>query len=397
MLIALTHLLAESSAVGGPKGTVTPLYLPNGSLTVDGVFSDWPLERFTQVARQPLFPEARDAVSNDIFQDVRGDHLLLEYDRVGFFNGTGNCATGPCGFTNDGPQDYGSAVYFAFDDVSLYIMAVVIDDRILNSGRENSRWGAQNFFYDGYALFFDVNNDSLDRTDELRYPFFDNATPNLDDIEISVGLNAAWPPAEVAPNALGIRQHVERSGDISLMGPFVDPRDFGRRTNNLDLKNGPGGVYRDAIESLIDAGGRDVAARSYDDLQAAGVSESIVKQIAQGEADGDRFRGYVIEQQIPFGFIPEFNPSHSMGFDFYWRETDRDWEPFSGNGRLALNWADWTQNTDVRSTTQGDHLFHASNWGQLDFIVPEPQWSVVVNLLVLSIGISVFRVTPAKL
>ena len=185
MLIALTHLLAESSAVGGPKGIVTPLYLPNGSLTVDGVFSDWPLERFTQVARQPLFPEARDAVSNDIFQDVRGGHLLLEYDRVGFFNGTGNCATGPCGFTNDGPQDYGSAVYFAFDDVSLYIMAVVIDDRILNSGRENSRWGAQNFFYDGYALFFDVNNDSLDRTDELRYPFFDNATPNLDDIEIS--------------------------------------------------------------------------------------------------------------------------------------------------------------------------------------------------------------------
>jgi hypothetical protein len=128
-----------------------------------------------------------------------------------------------------------------------------------------------------------------------------------------------------------------------------------------DQRNGPGGIYRDALTAL---GGPDIAARSYDDLRAAGATNPEI------EANPDVvFPGYAVEAAIPFGFIPEFTPEHNMGFALFWRDVDEDEELDAGGGNI--NWADWTQNTEVPGSEgvggQPIGIFHTANWGQLQF------------------------------
>ena len=117
-LILFILPLTAASVSAGPKGTIVAQFFPAGTINVDGDFSDWPLDSFQQVSRQPLFPAARDSASTDAF----GDHIIFEKDRVGFFNGSNASLIG-----NTGLADFGAANYFAYDESFLYILAVIID------------------------------------------------------------------------------------------------------------------------------------------------------------------------------------------------------------------------------------------------------------------------------
>lgn len=352
-----------AGASAGPKGTILVKQVDDGAITIDGDFSDWPLTELQQPTRQPPFPEARDSLSTD----ARGDHILFELDRVGYFNGTPDCTTGPCGFTNEEPIDFGSSIYFVRDTKNLYVLSVVIDET-LRGDRDTSEYGALNFNNDGFEMFFDALGDSTDIADELNNPpnrnFDDDqfdAIPNRDDFQITVALNENFdsPPG---PGSIGARQHMERAGQPGLVGAFGegDPYEFFEDIV-LEERNGPGGVYRDALTAV---GGPDIAARSYDDLRAAGAPNPEIDA-----NPGVTFPGYATESVIPFGFIPEFTPEHSMGFALFWRDVDEDNEPDAGSGNI--NWADWTQNTEVPGSEGLDGqpigLFHTGNWAQLEF------------------------------
>ena len=345
-----------SVARGGPKGTVSVKGLDDGTITIDGDFSDWPLSEFRQPTRQPPFPDARDSLSND----ASGDHILFELDRVGYFNGTADCTTGPCGFTDDEPIDFGSAIYLASDTTALYVLGVFIDET-LRGDRDTTEFGSGNFQNDGFELFFDALGDSTDIADELNNPpnrNFDgdqfDVIPNLDDMQITIGLNDDF-PSPAGPGTIGARQHMERAGRADVLGGFGegDPWEFFEDVV-ADGRNGPGGIYRDALTALA---GPDIAARSYDDLRAAGAPNPEIEP-----NPGVVFPGYAVEAVIPFGFIPEFTPEHNMGFALFWRDVDDD---------DTINWADWTQNTEVPGSESLDGqpigLFHTANWAQLQF------------------------------
>lgn len=210
--VAWVVISFAAAAFAGPKGTIVVPQVDDGAITIDGDFSDWPLSRFQQPPRQPPFPDTRDALSTD----AQGDHILFELDRVGYFNGTPDCVTSPCGFTNEEPIDFGSVIYFAWDSQNLYVLGVVIDEA-LRGDKDTSEHGSLNFNNDGFEVFFDALGDSVDIADELNNPpnrnFDDDqggVTPNLDDFQITIALNDNFesPPG---PGAIGARQHMERN------------------------------------------------------------------------------------------------------------------------------------------------------------------------------------------
>jgi hypothetical protein len=353
----------SSMAWAGPKGTVVVRPVADGAITIDGDVSDWSLTSFVQPSQQPPFPDARDADATD----ARGDHIVFVLDRVGLFNGTPDCSIGPCGFTNQGPIDFGSSIYFARDSKALYMLGVFIDET-LRGDRDTTEFGSSNYLNDGLEIFIDALGDSTDIADELNNPpntnFDDDqagVTPNLDDFQITFGLNDNF-PSPAGPGSVGARQHMERAGQPGLLGGFGQGQPWEIFPDVIaDERNGPGGVYRDALGAL---GTPDIAARSVADLRAAGAQNP---EIAANP--NVIFPGYVMEAAIPFMFIPEFTPNHDMGFALFWRDTDEDGEPDAGGGNIS--WADWTQNTEVRGAEgpggQAIGLFHTGNWGKLEF------------------------------
>src|SRR5438093_1734999 len=100
--VALT--LLTTAAIAGPKGTIVVRPLGNLKLAIDGDFKDWPLDKFTKVAEQPLFPEGQNRDSTT----ASGDHVVFDVNRVGFFNDTGN------GAFKATDNDFGSSLYFAY-------------------------------------------------------------------------------------------------------------------------------------------------------------------------------------------------------------------------------------------------------------------------------------------
>jgi hypothetical protein len=328
-LYILVVFTFDSVTTAGPKGTVIVNYLPPGTLTTDGDFSDWPFDRFTEVARQPPFPQARDSAATDAI----GDHLLFEVDRVGFFNDSSAEV-----FEETG--DFGAVTYFAHDGAFLHILAVVIDDTIRDD-RDTTEFGSSGFLNDGFEFFIDARGDSLDRADEISFPNFDEEEPNVDDMQITVGLNENFPSPLPGVDFLGARQGIERAGDTDLIG---------------ENKNGPGGLYRDVLDNVQEVQ-PDIVAKFYEDLREANAPNP--------ELEGPgTFTGYAVEMKVPW-VLTSFPPENPVGFDLFWRDFDAEDEP--GAGGAGIVWMDWAQNTTVASNDAGEGLFHTANWGQLIF------------------------------
>lgn len=318
-------------AMAGPKGTVRVPRITS-PVTVDGAFGDWPLATYTTPARQPVFPNAQGVGQPT---NANGDHLVWEVDRVGPFNGTDLGLYAP-----EAKGDFGSSVYLAYDDRFLYVLGVFLDDRTNGERGEN---GLSNFLNDGLEIFIDAKGDSDDLIAELGFPAIDTEAPNTDDFQFTMGLNDAFEPAPKGPADLGVEVHLERAGDPDIVGPLY-----------LDIRDST---------NLVSVGGRDVAARFYPDLRAAGARNPELT------ADPNVvFPGYAVEFVIPFGLTDGFTPNHDMGFNLFWRDVDDVDEPDPGFGGSGIFWTDWGQSTEVSGTSEDGNLFHAGNWGKLQFV-----------------------------
>ncbi len=370
-MIAAALSLLPTAVEAGPKGTVNVRALGNKSLKMDGNIADWPLSAFTKVAQQPLFPEGQNATSTT----ANGDHLVFDNKRVGLFNGTAED-----GFTADGINDFGVSTYFAFDHKFLYILSVFIDNT-LRDDLDTSTYGSTGFFNDGFEFFLDAKGDSTDCISDDGFPNVDgpdSSSPNTDDFQATVGLNANFKPAGSAANVLGARQTIERGGTLAMLGPVVD--------GVLDAagKGGPGGTYRDALTaSTASDGVADIGAMKYDDLRAAG---ALNPEILANP--GTTFKGYAIEMRVPLRgrILADLNAERArvadseqvvqpstMGFDLFWRDVDGLVPDVEDD--KSIKWADWAQSTTVTGCT-GDptpsNLFNTANWGQLVFDATKP-------------------------
>ncbi len=331
ILTATLGLSLANTACGGPKGT---LQVPRRTspITIDGDFSDWPLASYTTISQQPEFPDGQGV---GISTDASGDHLVWNADRVGPFNGTDLSNWEP-----DSASEFGSSVYMAYDEEFLYVLGVFIDDE-LNGIRGAD--GFSNFLNDGFEIFVDAKGDSNDWIAELSFPEIDQEFPNEDDFQFTFGLNEAFEPSPKGPDDLGAEVHMERAGDPEIVKALY-----------LDI--------RDATD-LSSVGGRDVAAKSYTDLRVAGAQNPEIL------ADPDTtFTGYAVEFVLPFGLVDGFTPDHLMGFDLFWRDVDDDLDPQPGFGSSGIFWTDWGQATEVSNLGEDGNLFHAGNWGQLEFV-----------------------------
>ena len=343
-ILKLAIVLSFVSAFGvtanaGPKGEV---FVPfTGSpKQIDGDFSDWPLSSYTTISEQPEFPGGQGVGEPT---DASGDHIVFDIDRIGPFNGTD-----PISYEPEGPSDYGSAVYFSYDQDFLYVLGVFIDDSPFGFRGPD---GLTNFLNDGFEILIDAKNDSDDLTAEFAFPSFDEEDPNGDDFQFTMGLNNEFEPSPKGPTDIGVEVHMERAGDFEI------------------IKEG----YIDIRESTDFAaiGGRDVAARTYEDLRAAGATNPEI--VAN---PGTNYEGYAVELAIPFGITDGFDPSHSMGFDLFWRDVDvpEDFdEEFPeadaklGFGSAGILWADWNHAEIVDGSSEDGNLFHGGNWGSLVF------------------------------
>ena len=363
-MIAAALSLLPTGLEAGPKGTVNVRALGNKSLNMDGNIADWPLSAFTKVAEQPLFPDGQNATATS----ANGDHLVFDNKRAGLFNGTAQD-----GFTADGINDFGVSTYFAFDHKFLYILSVVIDNTIRDD-LDTTQFGSTGFFNDGFEFFLDAKGDSTDCISDDSFPNIDGpdaSTPNTDDFQATVALNANFKAAGSGPNVLGARQSIERSGTLAMLGPIVDG------VLESSGKGGPGGSYRDALTAATASdGGADIGAMKYDDLRAAGALNPEI--LANPNVT---FKGYVIEMRVPLAgrILSDLNAERArvsdseqvvqpatMGFDLFWRDVDVD---------SKIQWADWAQSTTVSGCT-GDptpsNLFNTANWGQLVFDSTRP-------------------------
>jgi len=334
LVLALTVLTA-GYAFSGPKGEVLVRPLGKIKITIDGDFSDWPLENFKDAAEQPLFPDGQLAESTD----ARGDHIVFDRDRIGRFNGT------PEDAWLEGPDDFGCTVYFAYDSEMLYVLAIFIDNALHGSSDPG---GCQNFLNDGFEFFIDAQNDSDDCVSEIVFPDFDTEEPNLDDFQLTVGLNDFFLPAQPAANELGARQHLERAGTVEAIEGGAVCRE--------------GSIYREALDELDFP---NIAAKAYDDLREAGARNPEIL-----ENPDIVYPGYAIELVVPFGWIEAFDPAVNsvMGFELFWRDVDGPGDPAAGGG--GISWASWAQSTEVACHTGNPQaaLFQASNWGELVFV-----------------------------
>jgi hypothetical protein len=267
--------------------------------------------------------------------DASGDHIVFDRDRIGRFNGTGANAW------QAGDSDFGSTVYFAHNDDYLYMLAVFIDD-VYRMERDTSEYGATGYLNDGFEFFLDTRNNSDDCASEIQFPSFDPEEPNVDDFQLTVALNENFKPEDSPDDVLGVRQTIERGGDLELIGPD---------------KGGPGGIYRDALDAVP---GVDIAAKSFADLRAAGALNPEI--LANPNVT---YSGYTVEMLIPFGKFTGFTPDHSMGFELFWRDVDTDDDEGKGGGNIS--WGTWGGETTVDCGNPETSLFHTSNWGQLIF------------------------------
>ena len=332
--ITMCSILFQSDVIAGPKGDILVRHLGNKNITIDGDFSDWPLETFTKVSQQPEFPQAQESDGTD----ASGDHIVFDRNRIGRFNGTGENAW------QAGDSDFGSTVYFAHNDDYLYMLAVFIDD-VYRMDRDATEHGTSGFLNDGFEFFLDVRNNSDDCASDIQFPSFDPEEPNVDDFQLTVGLNENFKPEDSPDDVLGARQTIERGGDPELIGPD---------------KGGPGGIYRDALNAVS---GVDIAAKSFADLRAAGALNPEI--LANPNIT---YSGYTVEMLMPFGKFTNFTPDHSMGFELFWRDVDTDDD--EGNGGGNISWATWAQSTTVDCGDPKTSLFHTGNWGELIFDTP---------------------------
>ncbi len=320
--------LAAITVMAGGKGVIVVKPLAaDAQITIDGQFTDWPLGDFQQVAEQPLFPDGQESDTTD----ARGDYIVYDPDRVGFFNSARGAVS-----EDDPDLDFEVNTYFLYDQDFLYVLVVCVDDEIEDS-LDPSDFGSAPYLNDGIEFFFDAKNDSDDCASDIAFPSFDAEEPNLDDFQIATGLNLYFP--SVIPEGeggLGAAQGIERSGDPDLFG----------------TEKFASGTY---IEAMDASPGPDIAAFLYEDLRAAGAPNAVIADNPTLE-----FYGYVMEIRIPFGVVDGFTPDHSMGFDLFWRDVD----PSSGG---AIQFIDWAQSTEVACTNSYASLFYAPNWATLEF------------------------------
>jgi hypothetical protein len=331
--------LLTGPAIAGPKGTIVVRPLGNAKITIDGDFKDWPLDKFTRVAEQPLFPEGQNRASTSAL----GDHVVFDVNRVGFFNDTAKGAFAA------NPSDFGCSLYFAYDAKFLYILGVFIDD-VLRGDKDTTDFGSEGFRDDGVELLLDMRGDGTG--------CFSSAD-NPGEVQIAVNLNDNFKPSGSADDVLGARQTVLSNGAPDLLGAD--------------------GIWRKALDAI---GGPDIAARKYADLRAAGALNPEIA--AQPNV---KFTGYAIEMRVPFKTddkgIPFFTPDHNMGIEMFWRDVDNgdtDAASDPGAGALDESWALWAQSTTVAcdDSSLKTSLYNTANWGQLvfdktDFLGSAPQ------------------------
>lgn len=348
-LFAMVFCGGAAEGWAGGKGVIVVRALGAGAfIAIDGDFSDWPLGAYETVSEQPLFPEGQDSETTD----ARGDHIVYDPDRVGFFN------TARGAVSEDDPDiDFEVDTYFAFDDEFLYILSVFVDDQIENT-LDTSNFGSQPFLNDGFEFFVDSNNDSDDCIAELQFPAIDGEAPNLDDFQIGTGLNDLFDSAlPLDEGGLGAVQGVIRAGDLE----FVGASDFsdGRFQEAAAGDDGPA-----------------IGAKEYPDLREAGAPNDVI----EANPD-DLFTGYAIETRIPFGIVEGFSPDHPVGFTLFWRDVD----PSSGG---SIQFIDWAQSTSAGGCATLEatitDIFYAPNWGALEFDSANPltgtavgEWSVL--------------------
>lgn len=337
--VILIVCLFDVAAIAGTRGIIVCRPLGSISITIDGDFSDWPLDQYEQASEQPLYPDAQLSESTDAY----GDYIVYYPDRVVFFNTDRGAVS-----EDDENIDFEVNTYFAYDSEFLYVLSVFVDDEIRDE-LDTTEFGSTPSLNDGIEFFFDANNDSDDCASEIEFANFDAEEPNLDDFQIATGLNLTYD--SVIPfneGGLGARQGIERSGNVELFG----------ETKFFD------GLYQ---QKLDETEGADIAAKMYEDLRAAGAPNAAIA------ANPDlNFAGYALEIRIPFGVIQGFTPDHSMGFDLFWRNVD--WSS------VAIQFIDWGQNTivDCRSS-QSDALFYTPNWAEMQFNTDKPLDSAKVN------------------
>lgn len=327
----------NQSALAGPKGVIIVRPLGNDtSLTIDGDFSDWPLERYENPSVQPLFPDGQESESTDAL----GDYVIYAPDRVGFFNTARGAVS-----EDDDNVDFEVNTYFAYDSEFLYILAIFIDDEFEDT-LDESGFGSMPYLNDGLEFFFDSNNDSNDCISSIQFPAIDGEEPNLDDFQVGTALNFFFDPVIPADEGgLGARQGIIRSGNLDLLGSgdFSD------------------GTYQDALAAI---GSPDIAAKWYDDLRAANAPNPAIAENA-----GMSFTGYAMEMKIPFGVVNGFTPEGKMGFTLFWRDVDQ-----SSGG--SIQFIDWAQSTTAggcaSEDTQLTDIFYAPNWGALEFNTDNP-------------------------
>lgn len=327
-------------ATAGDIGVIVVRPLAEGtSITIDGQFTDWPLDQFEQPSVQALWPEAQDLDSSD----ARGDYVIYDPDRVGFFNfERGNTE-------DDDNLDFEANTYFAYDSEFLYVLSVFIDDDII-AYRDTSDFGGQPFQNDGLEFFFDSKNDSIDDCiSDWAFPAIDDEEPNLDDFQVGSAINEFFDP--VLTGGVGATQGIIRSGNLDLLGSgdFAD------------------GTYQEAMEATE---GPDIAAMLIDDLRAAGAPNPMI-----AENPDLTFVGYTIELRIPFGVVDGFTPDHVVGFTVFWR----DWDEDGAQGAFI----DWAQSSTASGCVSFDgtitDIFFAPNWGALEFDTANPLGAVNVD------------------
>jgi len=346
-----TFLLTSPDALAGPKGEVICRNLGSLEITIDGDFSDWPLDQYEQRSEQPVFPGAKNAASTD----ASGDHIVFAKDRIGLFNDTQDT---PWTFS-DGIGDFDSVIYVAWNQDCLYFLEVCVDD-ILKDDRNPGPCVGLDVGNDGFSIFIDAKNDSANCA-ATGFPTFNTTAPNADDFELGCGLHSEHPVDDQDPNDVGARQHMERHGTSALID-----------------SNCPGpATYRAFLDALAFP---DIAARSYADLGAAGALNPVILS-----NPGQTFSGFALEVCVPFGFFADFDPALNpvMGFELFWHEADLCGTAFGcsdagtdagpGPGSNAISWATWAQSTIVDcNSNPGDALFQTTNWGEIIFDATNP-------------------------
>ncbi len=321
----------------GPKGVIVVRPLGDTvNITIDGDFSDWPLDQFEQPSVQPPFPEGQDQLTTD----ARGDYVIYDPDRVGFFNTARGAVS-----EDDENLDFEVSSYFAYDSEYLYIISIYIDDEIVGYYDE-SDFGSQPYTNDGVEFFFDAKNDSDDSISDIEFPQIDDVEPNLDDFQIGTGLNDLFDPVlPEAEGGFGVVMGIIRSGDRDLVGSgdFSD------------------GTFQETMEN---SEGPDIAAKTYADLRAAGAPNPMIEENPNLD-----FSGYAIELRVPFGLVDGFTSDHDVGFTLFWRDVDDS----SAN---SIQFIDWAQSTTASGGTTLEQsitdIFYAPNWGALEFDSDNP-------------------------